>query len=117
MDAVSLLMGMKMSGGSGGGFEYDFIIRMSLDETGENVLTTLEKGTYASIMAKLGTLPINGKVLVNLGEDAQKTDVSVVMVEYVNNKLQVYALTTLNTTTLTTAVFVINTDNTVTAVE
>ena len=100
------------SSGGGSGFEYDFIIRMSLDGG-----LTLENGTYASIMAKLGTLPINGKVLINFGEDVQKTDSSAVMVEYVDSKLRVYTVSFPNTTTVTPAVFVINTDNTVTMVE
>ena len=102
----------QYGGGGGGGFEYDFIIRMSLDGG-----LTLENGTYASIMAKLGTLPINGKVLINFGEDVQKTDSSAVMVEYVDNKLRVYTVSFPNTTTVTPAVFVINTNNTVTMVE
>ena len=109
MNAKDVILARKLGGG---GFEYDFIIRISLDGG-----LTLENGTYASIMAKLGTLPINGKVLINFGEDVQKTDSSAVMVEYVDNKLQVYTVSFPNTTTVTPAVFVINTDNTVTMVE
>ena len=100
-------------GGSGSGFEYDFIIRTSLDETGGNVLHTLEKGTYATIMEKLGTQPINGVILVNLG-DRQKSDYKAVAVEYADNKLSVYVFSVLDSVLWT---FVINTDNTVTQVE
>ena len=110
MTAKDVILARKLGGG-GSGAEVDFIIRMSLDGV------TLVKGTYTSIMAKLGTQPINGKVLINLGEDDQKTDSSAVVVEYVNNKLQVYTVSFPNTTTVTPAVFVINTDNTVTMVE
>ena len=66
---------LKQYGGVGGsGFEYDFIIKLALDETGENLLCTLEKGTYAHIMEKLGMQPINGRVLINLGQDSQLSD-------------------------------------------
>ena len=106
----------QYGGGGGGGFEYDFIIRTSLDATGGNVLHTLEKGTYATIMEKLGMQPINGGILVNLG-DRQKSDYKAVGVEYVDNKLRVYTVSFPHTTTVTPAVFVINTDNTVTMVE
>ena len=107
----------QYGGGGGGGFEYDFIIREALDATEENIICTLEKGTYASIMSKLGTMPLNGKLLVNLGDDAQKSDFSAVIVEYVGNKLQVYIVEATNTSTLTPTIFVINDDNTVTFVE
>ena len=100
-------------GGSGSGFEYDFIIRTSLDETGGNVLHTLEKGTYATIMEKLGMQPINGVILVNLG-DRQKSDYKAVAVEYVDNKLSVYVFSVPDSVLWT---FVINPDNTVTQVE
>ena len=110
-------MFLKQYGGGGGsGFEYDFIIRVTLDATEENLIYTLEKGTYASIMSKLGTMPLNGKVLINLGDDVQKSDFSAVMVEYVNNKLQVYTVDSPNASTLNAAVCVINDDNTVTSV-
>ena len=97
-------------GGSGSGFEYDFIIRTSLDETGGNVLHTLEKGTYATIMEKLGMQPINGVILVNLG-DRQKSDYKAVAVEYVDNKLSVYVFSVPDAVLLA---YVINPDNTVT---
>lgn len=96
------------SGGGGSGFEYDFIIRITEDEQ-----FVLETGTYASILEKLGTRPINGKALINIGGD-QKTDFNVVSVEYVDNELNVYIFT------VPEAVldrFVINPDNTVTYAE
>lgn len=94
-----------------GGFEYDFIIKESSDGD------TLIKGTYASILAKLGTMPINGAVIINLGDNGQKSNYNQVVVEYVNNKLKVYTMYSPDGTTLTSGAFVINADNTVTVVE
>ena len=99
---------LKQYGGGGGGFEYDFIIRM--DELGN---LTLEKGTYAQIMEKLGTQPVNGRILLNIVDD-QKSDFNVVAVEYINNKLSVYIFSSPDAVLLT---YVINPDNTVTAAE
>ena len=108
-------MFLKQFGGGGGGssgFEYDFIIMTSFDETGGNVLLTLEKGTYATIMEKLGVQPINGGILINRG-DSQKSDFKAVAVEYVDNKLSVYAFSVPDAVLWT---YVINPDNTVTQV-
>lgn len=50
MDAVSLLMGMKMSGGSGGGgMSYDMIVT----STDGGVTLTITSGTYADLKAKI----------------------------------------------------------------
>ena len=109
-------MFLKQYGGGGGsGFEYDFIIKVALDETGKNILFTLEKGTYAQIMEKLGTQTINGSVLVNLF-DSQKSDSKAVAVEYVNNKLSVYVMS-FEEGTIAKKEFVINQDNTVTSID
>ena len=99
---------LKQYGGGGGCFEYDFIIR-----TDELENFTLEKGTYASIMEKLGTQPVNGRVLNNIDGGALKTDINSVVVEYVNNKLSVYAFSAPDAVLFE---YVINPDNTVTAV-
>ena len=102
----------EYGGGGGSGFEYDFIIRTSFDETEGNILLTLEKGTYATIMEKLGMQPINGGMLINYG-DSQKSDFKAVAVEYVDNKLSVYVFSVPDAVLFT---YVINPDNTVTQV-
>ena len=105
MNAKDVILARKLGGG---GFEYDFIIRLT--EDGQFVLET---GTYASILEKLGTRPINGGMLINLG-DSQKNDLKAVAVEYVNNKLSVYVFSVPDAVLWT---YVINPDNTVTQVE
>ena len=95
---------LKQYGGGGGGFEYDFIIRLTEDEQ-----LVLETGTYATILEKLGTRPINGGMLINFG-DSQKNDFKAVAVEYVNNKLSVYVFSVPDAVLLAC---VINPDNTV----
>ena len=103
----------EYGGGGSSGFEYDFIIRTSFDETEGKTLLTLEKGTYATIMEKLGMQPINGGMLINHG-DSQKSDFKAVAVEYVDNKLSVYVFSVPDAVLFT---YVINPDNTVTQVE
>lgn len=87
--------------------EYDFIIRIMEDEQ-----LVLETGTYASILEKLGTRPINGRLLMSIADDV-KTDFSVVSVEYLNNELSVYVFTVPDAVLMQLA---INPDNTVTYV-
>ena len=97
----------------GGGSEYDFIIRETV--SGEVMLDVLEKGTYASIMEKLGTQPISGKLISVVDDGAQKSDYSITLVEYVNSTLKVYTpITTDSVTTL--SCLIINPDNTITVV-
>ena len=100
---------LKQYGGGGGGFEYDFIIRVTEDEQ-----AGLETGTYASILEKLGTRPINGRLLLSLGEgdEALKTDASICYADYVNGILRVYA-TNVASGNITTWSYTINPDNTI----
>lgn len=108
-DKTSLVAAINEAAKSGGGgFEYDFIIRITEDEP-----LVLETGTYASILETLGTRPINGRLLINIGDDL-KTDFNVVSVEYLNNELSLYVFTVPEAVLMR---IVINPDNTVTYAE
>ena len=90
-------------GGGGGGFEYDFIIKSTDGES-----YTLETGTYDSIMQKLGSQPITGKVLVSSG-DVTRVDADCIFIGSMGAELFAYIFSG-----GASARFVINQDNTVT---
>ena len=67
----------KLTGGgsSGGGFEYDFIIKSA-----DGVSFTLETGTYEATNAKLGNQPVKGKIILNSEAEGQQKDMDCVLV-------------------------------------
>ena len=93
----------NISSGGGGGFEYDFIIKSTDGES-----YTLETGTYDSIMQKLGSQPITGKVLASSG-DVTRVDADCIFIGYMEAQLFAYVFSG-----GASQRFVINQDNTVT---
>lgn len=76
-------MFLKQYGG-GSGFEYDFIIKT----TDGNTLT-LEKGTYDSIIAKVGNQPVKGKIISFLEGGVKRSDTDCILVTNDGQKLSV----------------------------
>lgn len=70
--------------GGGGGFEYDFVIKI----TGLNTLT-LEKGTYDSIIAKVGNQPVKGKIITIFEGGVKSADMDCILVIHNGQKLSV----------------------------
>ena len=95
----------KLSGGSGSGFEYDFIIK-SVD----GVSFTLETGTYEAINAKVGNQPVKGKIILNSEAAGQQKDMDCVFVG--KNSEELLACAFMGEAYI---FVVINTDNTVTS--
>ena len=90
--------------GGGSGFEYDFIIKATDGNT-----FTLEKGTYDSIIAKLGNQPVNGKIITIFEGGVKSADMDCILVIHNGQKLRVCGYSGDGFTLIS-----INPDNTVT---
>lgn len=70
--------------GSGSGSEYDFIIKTTDGKT-----FTLEKGTYDSIIAKVGNQPVKGKIITISEGGVKSADMDCILVIHNGQKLSV----------------------------